>query len=666
MRRNGKLEPCSWEEAWQFVAERLAPIRAAHEPNAVGVYIGNPTAHNIGLSMGLGVFTAGLGTTNVFTAGTVDQVPKHLASMLMFGEGMSIPVPDIEHTDCLLMLGANPIVSNGSLWMVPGFRQKLRAMQQRGGQLITVDPRRTETARLADQHLFIQPGTDAWLLCALVNELVALGCEPQASLPVVGWQALRAACAKIDLQQAAAHTGIESEAIKALALSLSQAAAPVVYGRVGTTLQRYGTLTSFLVEVINVLLGALDKQGGALFPEQPYSEPAGSAEPAYNRWQSRVSEYPEVMGQIPCAALAEEIEAEGPGQIRALVCFAGNPVVSNPDSKRLEQALEKLELMVCVDIYHNETTRLADVVLPGTSPFEDSHYDSFLGSMGWRNVARYSPPVFNAEQPREWDLGLSLAYVAQTGQVPNDGQLKDFEDTVVAGSVARYTQDPTNSLYGRDVQEIVGLIEPEAGVERLLDIGVRAGPFGDGFGRRDGLTLQQMIDAPDGIDLGELRGGRLSEVVTHSEPHLQLAPDVVLAELQSLVQQPVTQQMRLVGRRQASRNNSWLDNLPMLNKGKVRCIAQINPKDAEALLLSSGDLIVISSDTDQVQAQLDVTPEIAVGCISLPHGFSETPDLRQGQREAGANYNRLVAASEIDQPSGTSALNGVAVHVAKV
>jgi len=368
IKRDGRHVPATWDEAMAVINERLGGIRTRHGNDAVAVYLGNPSAHNIGLGTGFGVLARALGSRNIFSAGSVDQLPKQLASTLLFGNDMAIAVPDIERCDLLLMLGANPIVSNGSLWMIPDIRGKLHALRGRGGALVVVDPRRTETARLADAHLSIRPGTDAWLLAALINELREAGRAPSAPLAdrARGLAALWTALAPVTLTEAATHTGIAAEAIRQLAERLRAARHPAVYGRVGTTLQRFGTLTSFLIDALNIQLDALDRPGGAMFPEQPFASPRQPrAGLPYARYRSRVSGYPELLGQMPAACLAEEMEVEGPGQIRALLTLAGNPVVSNPDSSRLARAIAGLDFVVSVDIYLNETTRLADVVLPG-------------------------------------------------------------------------------------------------------------------------------------------------------------------------------------------------------------------------------------------------------------------------------------------------------------
>lgn len=658
--KNGKHVATSWEEAFELICTRLNQIKESTGPNSIAVYIGNPTAHNVGLSMGLGIFCASLGSSNIFSAGSVDQLPKQLACELMFGDGMAVPVPDIERCDFMLMLGANPIVSNGSLWMVPKFREKLRAFHERGGKLVTIDPRLSETAKLADQHHFIRPGTDAWLLGAIINELRMQGLDIPDRYRVKNQQTLFQHLQSITTERAANLTGIQDHQIRSIATQLSTAKHSVVYGRVGTTLQVHGTLTSFLVEIINIMTGSLDSAGGAMFPEQPFALPSRKKEtPDYNRYQSRVSGYPEVLGQMPTACLAEEIETAGEGKIRALVTFAGNPVISNQDSNRLANALSSLDFMICVDIYHNETTRLADVILPGTSPFEDSHYDHFLGAMGYRNSARYSPPLFeNTSRPDEWSMSLTLAFIVDQGTVPSAADLDEYENNIVASYIANYTQDPDGPLFNRDVQEILGSIGPERGVERLLDLGIRAGRWGDHFGKADGFNLQRLIETPDGIDLGPPRP-RLNEIVISKDQLIDLAPTAIIEDLDRLDTSGVSDELLLIGRRNIQTNNSWLHNLPLLSKGsnKSICYLELNPLDAEKHKVESDDWVEIRSATGAIRVPVKVSKLISQGVVSLPHGFS-------GHR--GANYNILAAAARVDGPSATAALNGIPVTISRI
>ena len=663
------LQAASWDEAFKVIRDRLTAVRAAHGPQSVATYIGNPTAHNIGLASGMNAFLGALGSPHIYSAGTVDQVPKQLASQLMFGNDMAIPVPDVERCDVLVMLGANPVVSNGSLWMVPKVRERIRALQQRGGQLIVVDPRRSETARMADEHLAILPGGDAWLLIGLINELRRLGAQPSERLQLTGLETLMGALSDVSLAQASARSGLPAEIIRQLASTLHRADKPVLYGRIGTTVQRFGTLTSFLLEVVNLLVGALDEEGGAMFPEQPFHASRPEDAVKHGRYASRVSGLPEVLGQMPVAALAEEIDTPGEGQIRALFCFAGNPVVSTPDSDRLSRALRGLDLLVCVDIYHTETSRHADVILPGTSPFEECHYDSFLGSMGYKNVARFSPAIFpreerEEERPDEWQIGLTLGYVAAHGEVPDGRALAEFEDQVIAGHAGALVEDPDSGIHGADVQEIMARIEPDHGVERLLDLGIRAGRYGDHFGRQEGLTLASLAEAPDGIELGALRAGRLSEVMARGRAAVALAPKPILDDLHRLCEEePENVGMRLIGRRNTRTNNSWLRNLPMLGKGRALCTLHMHPADARAAGLTDGADVTVRSSSGAIRVPLEISEAMRPGVVSLPHGFSGDDELAQRRLLIGANYNELVPSTDLDVLGSTSALNGVAVTV---
>ena len=663
IRDGAGFREASWEEAFALISQRLNAVIEGHGADSVASYNGNPTAHNVGLALGQGTVASMLSTPNAYSAGTVDQIPKHLASEWMFGNPMAIPVPDIERADMLLMLGANPVVSNGSLWMVPDFRGKLRAFKDRGGRLTTVDPRRTETARLADDHLFIRPGTDAWLLIGLINELKRLGMEIPAQYSTQGADALFARLSSIVLHDVAARTEISEARITELAGTIQAAKRPVVYGRVGTTLQRHGTLTSFLIEVINLMTGSLDIAGGAMFPEQPFASPFDKMSGNYGAYRSRVSNYPSFLGQLPVAALAEEMEVEGPGQIKALICYAGNPIVSNPDSDRLARAIEGLDFVLCIDLYHNETSRLADVILPGTSPFEDSHYDHFLGAMGHRNVARYSPALFAAAGPDEWQMMLTLGYIVAEKRPPTPDELGAFEDVVVAGFVSTFVGDESSPLYERDVQEIMGMIEPERGVERMLDVGVRAGRYGDHFGTRDGLTLKQMRDNVHGIDLGQIREGRLQELTGDG---IQLAPAELFKDIDVLTQAEPDTGFMLIGRRNTRTNNSWLRNLPMLGKGRDLCVLEMHPQDAQALGVQDGGTVEINSGTAAIERPVLFNEDMMPGVVAMPHGFSSDDELQQSRRLDGENYNRLAAAAVVDGPSATSALNGIPVQIRPV
>lgn len=662
----GRLVPSTWTEAFAKVDQGLSSVRDRFGPHAIATYIGNPTAHNIGLSLGLGAFLGALKSTSVFSAGSVDQLPKQLASELMFGNGDAIPVPDIERTDLLVILGANPVVSNGSLWVVPGIRQKLRSLRKRGGRCIVVDPRFSETARLADVHHFIRPGTDAWLLAALCSELIAQGCQP--AVPSSGFTKLAAALKPFSLEQAEARTGISTQAIAQLTKDLMAAQSAAIYGRVGTTLQRFGTLTSFLIEVANALTHNLDQAGGAMFPEQAFAYPeSDKSSLAYARYHSRVSGYPEVLGQLPVACLAEEMDTSGVGQIRALVTLAGNPLVSNPDPERLGCALEGLEFRVSLDIYHNETSSLADVVLPGTSPFEKSHYDQFLGAMTYKNTARYSEALLSTHLSTqfgfdEWRVMLQLAHIVDGKGVADDAQLDAYEDAFIAAAVQAYLTADSVLAERLTVAEIVGQLSRHGGVDRMLDLGIRFGPWGDQFGGETGITLQQLIETPDSLEMGPLQP-RLDEIVQHADGLLDLAPEVILSDLQRLVQTPESSELLLIGRRHPNTNNSWLHNLPMLSRGQDRAVLEMHPLDAQLRQISDGDQVRIGSQAGELAASVSLTDTLMPGVVSMPHGYSDYAKSQQQVARSGPNSNVLAPADYVDVPSATVALNGIPVVV---
>lgn len=656
----GELQPASWEAAYERILSGLQAVRTAHGSDAVATYIGNPTAHNISLGMGLGVLSQALGSRSVFSAGSVDQLPKQLAVELMFGDGMAIAVPDIERTDHLLILGANPIVSNGSLWVVPGIRGKLREMRARGGKLVVIDPRRSETAALADEHHFIRPGTDAWLLGAIASELLVAGCEPD--VPVSGLDQLRRLIGGISTDEAARRTGVPAETIRHLARDLIDAKSAAVYGRVGTTLQRFGTLTSFLVDVVNLLTGNLDQPGGVMFPQQPFASPGGKPKDDgdlnYARYHSRVSGYPEVLGQLPVACLAEEIETPGEGQIRALVLVAGNPVVSNPESERLTEAFAGLDFMLSIDLYLTESNRHADVILPGTSPFEEPHYNSFLGAMTYRNTARYSEPLLKTSgQPSEWQLMLELAYLISAGERATSQALAEFEEGVLGASVAAYLEGTD-----LDAEQVLAELSAHHGIARMLDLGIRMGPWGDGFGQREGLTLKQIAREQNSIDMGPLRS-RLDEVVQHADGCVHLAPEVLMADLERLVAEPAEEGLLLVGRRNIQTNNSWLHNLPLLSTGPDRACLEMHPQDAERRQIGDGDRVKVRSSVGVIEAPVKLSAALMPGTVCMPHGFSEEPRSGQSVARSGPNSNAIAPAGYVDGPSATVALNGIPVSV---
>jgi anaerobic selenocysteine-containing dehydrogenase len=650
----GDLRPASWEEAFAEIDRRVPAIRDEHGNDAVAVYIGNPSAHNLSTLIYGRVLLKALRTRNIFSASTVDQFPKQMASALMFGSGATVAVPDVDRTDHLLILGANPLASNGSLLTAPDMRGRLRAIRARGGKVVVIDPRRTRTAREADEHHFIRPGADALLLFALVHTLFAEDLAEPGALAehVSGLYAVRELAAAFAPETVAATCGIAAPEIRRMARELAGASSAAVYGRIGTTTQRFGTTASWLVDVLNVITGNLDRPGGAMFPLPATNSAGGRGRGTqFGRWHSRVRELGEIFGELPTACLAEEIETPGEGQVRALITVAGNPAVSTPNSERLTEALETLEFMVSVDVYVNETTRHADVIVPGPSPLQRSHYDLALLGFAVRNVANYSPPALAPDPsiPPEWETLLRLAAIA-TGQGPA-ADVASIDRLIALDVASRMDGDP---------EELLAAVAPRVGPERILDLRLRAGPYD--------LTLADLEAAPHGIDLGPLRP-RVPEILRTPSGKVELAPEALVADVARLheaLAEPVNGGMVLVGRRDLRSNNSWMHNLPKLVRGKVRCTAHVHPGDAQRLGLADGEDAVVRSRTGAIVVPVEVTEDVMPGVVSIPHGWGhDLPGVALGVagEHAGTNSNVLADELLLEPLSGTAVLNGIPVEL---
>ncbi|MET0750540.1 MAG: molybdopterin-dependent oxidoreductase [Solirubrobacterales bacterium] len=680
VRRDGELVEASWEEAFEAVAEGLGRVLGGGGRDAVAVYIGNPAAHSLGPVLYGTPLLKALGTKNIYSASTVDQMPKQVSAGLMFGAGLSVPVPDVDRTDHLLILGANPLVSNGSLLTAPDMRGRLRAIRERGGKVVVVDPRRSRTAKEASEHHFIRPGTDAHLLFAIANVLlVEQLADPGRLAEYANDAELVADLAEPFTPEAVeAVCGIAADEIRRLARELAGAEHAAVYARIGTTTQRFGTLASWLVDVLNYLTGNLDREGGAMFPLAAAAQrnssgrgPTGKGV-RVGRWQSRVSGRGEVFGELPVAGLAEEIATPGDGQVRGLITIAGNPLVSTPDSGALAEAVETLEFMVSVDIYVNETTRHADVVLPAPEPLAKAHYDAALYQLAVRSVANWSAPVLELPegQPHEWEVILRLAAIA-AGQGP-DADIEAWDELVIQTLIGREVALPGSPIEGRDPAEIAAALGERRGPERIIDFMVRVGPFGEGFGAHpEGLTLERLEASPHGIDLGPMRP-RLPDVLRTPSGRIELAPPEIAADVPRLRAELAGEgigrngEMVLIGRRQLRSNNSWMHNLPALVKGKDRCTVQVHPDDAERLGLAEGGRARVSSASGELVAPVEITDEIMPGVVSIPHGWGhDAPGNRMAVAAAHAGVNsNLLAPVDVDVPSGNAVLNGIPVEVA--
>ncbi len=671
VKRDGRLVEASWTEAFAEIARRLPAIQTQHGRDAVGLVVGNPVVHKAGLILYLPRLARALGSRNFFSASTLDQMPKQLSSGLMFGDWLSIAVPDIERADLLLILGANPAVSNGSMWTVPDFRGKAKALRARGGRLIVIDPRRTETAELADKHVFIRPGGDVFFLLGLVHtlfdeNLIQLGRHTDL---VAGVDALAAAVKEFSPDRVAMRCGIAAETIRELARTLAATERAAVYGRIGTCTQEFGTLANWLIDVVNVLTRHLDEPGGAMFPRaaafagNTRGAPGKGRGVATGRHASRVSHAPEVFGEVPMTCLAEEIETPGSGQVKALITIAGNPVLSAPNGPRIAAALDRLDFMVSVDVYVNETSCHADVILPGTSPLEDIHYDVAFPQLSYRNHARFSQAVLPRadDRPAEWEILLRLAAIA--GGRGADVDLSLFDDELTAADVRRVAGDHTDA--------VLKAVSRWRGPERLLDLALRAGPYGDQFGLKpDGLNLKKVQAAPAGIDLGPL-APRIPEILRTPSGRIELAPPLLLSDLARAGRKlnEAAPDIVIIGRRQVRSNNSWMHNLPTLAKGRNRCTVLVNPADAQRFRLRDGGRARISRGAREIEAQVQVSDEMMPGVISLPHGWGhDLPgvQLAVAGNQPGANFNALLDDTVRDPLSGNAVLSGTAVELSAI
>jgi anaerobic selenocysteine-containing dehydrogenase len=677
IKRDGQFEPVSWDDAFAEVERRLLPIIGQHGRDAAGIYLGNPNAHSLAGLIFLRPLVRSLGSTNVFSASTVDQRPKEVSSGLMFGGALTVPVPDVDRTDFLLMLGANPYASNGSLATAPDWPGRIEALLGRGGRLVVVDPRRSQTAEVASQHLAIRPGADPLLLMALVNVLATDGLVRLRRLEpyVTGVDEVVRLAEPFTPEGVADATGLDPDQIRGLAHDLAAAPSACVYGRIGTTTAEFGTLTSWLVDVLNVLTGNLDRPGGAMFATAAAGAANTRGTPRYGRGiklhrrRSRVRGLGETMGELPAACLAEEIDTPGEGQIRALVTVGGNPVLSTPNSGRLDAALAGLEFMVAVDPYVNETTRHADVILPVPSALQKPHYDLALLQLALRNVANYSPAVLPLDegQPDEWHVLARLALVLQGFGADADPALVD--DLVLRALVEGAVADETSPVAGREVEEIIGLLGERTGPPRIIDFMLRTGPYGDGFGANPGgLNLDVLLDRPHGVDLGPLEP-RLPDVLRTPSGMVELAPEPLVADierLRSAMDRPAGG-MRLIGRRDLRSNNSWMHNVEVLVKGRPRCTLHVHPDDASRLGLIDGRPASVVSRAGTVTIPAEVTDAIRPGVVSIPHGWGhDMPgvEMSVARRYAGVNTNLLADEELIDPVSGNAVLNGIPVEVA--
>jgi len=625
-RRGSDFEEIGWDEALAEAGERLARVQSEHGADAIAAYVGNPNVHHFGHLAYLSPLLKSLRTRNIFSASSVDQWPHQLVAYWMFGHQFLLPIPDIDHTDFMLMLGANPVASNGSLMTAPGIEKRLKALVERG-TLVVVDPRRSETAAIASEHLFVRPGGDVWLLLAFMQALQRVGSPRLATYAgrLHGFESALATINQIDSDHLLVRSGVEPATVQRLAAAFFTSKRAVVYGRMGVSTQAHGTLCQWLIQLINLYAGQLDRVGGCLpnDPAMPVTGPGTSAG-GYGRWRSRVRGLPEVSGELPVAVLREEITTPGAGQVRGLFTCAGNPVLSTPDSAALDAALSGLQAMISVDIYVNETTRHAHLILPPASMLSQPHYDAIFNAFAVRRVARYSPPMRSqADNERaDWQIlqGIAAAHAQASG--------KAFQPL-----------PPPHELIAQ------------------------------GLARGGEINLTDLEAAPHGLDLGPLRPTLLARLQTASGA-IECAPAVLIEALSGLAASSLAavdaNSLQLVGRRHIRSNNSWMHNAPRLIKGKPRHQLLMHPDDLAARGLGDGARVRLRSRMGSIDTDVQASDELQPGVVCLPHGFGHAvAGTRQARAQLvdGANYNVLSDPEHLDGVSGNVALNGIEVWV---
>jgi len=629
MRRVGEQwQEISWDDAFALAGEELANIQKEYGANSIASYLGNPNVHHFGHIAYLPSLLKIIRSQNVFSASSVDQWPHQLVNAQMYGHQFLLPVPDIDHTDYFLMLGANPIASNGSLMTVPDVKERIKALTGRG-KLVVIDPRRTETAVLASEHHFIKPASDVYFLIAFMQELFKTGpARLQAyDEKISGWSEVISAIENFGIDSVFELTGITAENIQKMASDFYHADKAVAYGRMGLSVQEHGSLCQWLLQLINIYTGNLDKVGGALVNETALPITGkGTSSGARGRWSSRVRNLPEFAGELPVSVLCEEMTTPGEGQIRALFTSAGNPVLSTPNGQKLDQALENLDFMVCMDVYINETTRHADLILPPASFLTQDHYDSVFNAFAIRRVARLNQPIHpRADDERaDWEIinGIGAAFAKATG--------KDWQS----------------------------LPAPK----QMIAMGLARGS--------SGLSMQDLEAAEHGIDLGPLRPSLMARLETASGK-IDAAPELfmqALAELE-IPEEADRKSLQLIGRRDIRSNNSWMHNSPRLVKGKTRHHLLMHKDDLLERGIGDGKSVRVRSNAGEIEVEVKASEDLMPGVVCLPHGFGHQRDglqMSHAEKVIGESYNDLTGAGLLDGPSGNAALNGVRVWVEAV
>ena len=620
-------EEISWEQALLEISNKHQQIVSG--PKVAALYLGNPNAHNYSNSFSMRGLTKSWGAKGIYSASTLDQLPHMICQKWVYGHNALYPVPDIDRTMYMLCVGGNPLASNGSLWTVPNVKKRIQRLQARGGKFVVIDPRKSETAKVADEHYFVKPGTDTALFLGLLLALDEAGLiNPGRLMPMLkGWDAAWAQIHQFNLDELSDYCGVPADDMRAIAAELGSGKPAIVYGRMGVSVVKHGTLNHYLIQLLNISTGNVDREGGVMFPDSIIDPVESSGTGSYGRYHNRLSGRPEVLGELPAAELAPEITTKGEGQIGALLTIAGNPVLSAPGGRQLDDALETLELMVSIDMYVTETTRHADYILPPCGPLERDHYPLFFTPLAIRNYAAYSPALFEKEEgsKADWEIMADLDGAIRIAQGENEAPEK---------------------------------IDPRI----ILDQMMQASPHN--------ITMAEIEAHPNGYDMGPLKP-RLPERLKTEDGLIQCAPELPLkdlAEFKAGLGTTQTPQFSLIGRRHIRSNNSWLHNSHRLLKGPNRCTLMIHPDDARGLGLEDEDMAVVSNHVGTVELPAEITEDIMPGVVSIPHGFGhgrKGVKLSVAASNPGVSMNDLTDPALIDDLSGNAVLNGVPVTISR-
>ena len=626
-------EKISWTEAFDEVEYQIKKIQEKYGNDAVATYQGNPNVHNLGSMLYGGPFLKSLKTKQKYSATSADQLPHHIASLKMFGHQMLIPIPDIERTDYLLILGANPGASNGSLLTAPGFSQKIKNIQKRGGEVINIDPRYTETSKISSNHFFINPGKDALLLLSLLYVIFEQGIDEKTHLSshLKGLEEIKEIIKQYPPQKTAAIIGIDSLEIQKIAKNFMNSKTAVCYGRMGVSTQEFGGICQWLINVINIVTNNMDKAGGAMFTEAAidlvFMTGMQGKVGNFDRYRSRVHDLPEYSGELPVATLADEMIVEGEGQIKMLICTAGNPVLSTPNGKKLEKALEGLDFMVSIDIYLNETSKYANIILPSTNGLETLHYDLVFHQLAIRNTAKLSEVLFEKDENQKHDWQI------------------------------------LNEL----TERITGKKNPLT-PEMMLDNMFKFSSY-----KAANLSVKKLKENPSGIDLGALQPLLTKRIFTQDKK-INISPKFFIDDLKRLDKElfntngedKTNYPFALIGRRHLRNNNSWMHNSKLLMKGKNRCTVLMCPKDANNLSITNHQKIRITSNVGSIELPVEISDEMKEGVLSIPHGFGHNRQgtkIKLAEENAGESINDLTDDYNIDKLTGNVNFSGTRVKV---